>query len=120
MYRRQTGLAIVFCIGTWLAPAHAQCVTDVPYCHQLFNSINPTGSCQNTTIAITLDYYSADLNPDELSRQYGTEKAKTVSGWEQIFNEQARSLGLTVRDSALGNASLSDVHTNALTHSDIK
>ena len=56
MYRRQTGLAIVFCIGTWLAPACAQYVTDVPYHHQLFNSINPTGSCQNTTIAITSEH----------------------------------------------------------------
>ena len=53
MYRRQTGLAIVFCIGTWLATAYAQYVTDVPYYHQLFNSINPTGSClSNGSVAL--------------------------------------------------------------------
>lgn len=104
-------------LPTWLltaallsTPAYGQYITDVPYYHQLYNSINPTGSCQNTTIAITLGYYGVQIHPDELSGQYGTEKAKTVSGWEEIFNAQARRFGLAVRDSSLDNATLSDVH----------
>ena len=93
-----------------VSPVQAQYVTGVPYFHQYFNSVSPSGSCQNTTIAIALGFYGADLHPDDLSRQYGTEKAQTVSGWEQIFNAQALRLGLAVRDSSLDNASLSDVH----------
>lgn len=108
---RCLGILLLSMSSSWLlSPADAQYVTDVPYFHQYFNSINPSGSCQNTTIAIALGYYGADLHPDDLSRQYGTEKAQTVSGWEQIFNAQALRLGLAVRDSSLDNASLSDVH----------
>ena len=62
MCRRRVGGGL---LGLLLAatPVSAQYVTDVPYFHQYFNSINPSVFCQNTTIAITLAYYGADLHP---------------------------------------------------------
>jgi hypothetical protein len=102
-------LAVLAGLLLTLSSAQGQYIRDVPYYHQYFNSINPSGSCQNTTIAITLGLYGVDIHPDELSREYGTEKAQTVAGWEEIFNTQARRFGLAVRDSSRDDASIGDV-----------
>lgn len=102
-------LAVLAGLLLTLSSAQGQYIRDVPYYHQYFNSINPSGSCQNTTIAITLGLYGVDIHPDELSREYGTEKAQTVTGWEEIFNTQARRFGLAVRDSSRDDASIGEV-----------
>ena len=70
-------------------------VTGVPYFYQYSNSINPGGSCQNTSIAMLLKYYGAtNLTPDWISNQYGTSQAQTVSGFNTVCNSVAQSKGL--------------------------
>ena len=40
----------------------------MPYFHQYSNRLNPSGSCQNTCIAIVLKYYGADdITPEKIA-----------------------------------------------------
>ncbi|GAA4826935.1 S-layer homology domain-containing protein [Algivirga pacifica] len=73
-------------------------IEGVPYFYQLNNSVNPSGSCQNTGMAMVLRYYGANVTPDEISNYYGTSQAQTVSGFETVFNSEAAYFGLNVRD----------------------
>jgi hypothetical protein len=68
---------IFFCFVSLTFCAAAQYnVSGVPYFYQYSNSINPGGSCQNTSIAMLLKYYgAANLTPDGISSQYGTSQA---------------------------------------------
>lgn len=71
-------------------------VPDVPYFYQYNNSINPGGSCQNTSMAMLLKYYgAASITPDAISTTWGTSQAQTVSGFNQVCNDEAQSYGLT-------------------------
>lgn len=90
-------------------------VQNVPYFYQYNNSINPGGSCQNTTMAMVLKYYllkagnitaAGNMNPDYLSSFWGTSQAQTVSGYQGIFNSEASALGLSVRDSGTTTMSI--------------
>ena len=72
-------------------------VPNVPYFYQYNNSINPGGSCQNTSIAMLLKYYGAtSLTPDAISTAYGTSQAQSVSGFNTVCNSEALANGLTV------------------------
>ena len=71
-------------------------VPDVPYFYQYNNSINPGGSCQNTSMAMLLKYYGAtSITPDAISTTWGTSQAQSVSGFNQVCNAEAQSYGLT-------------------------
>lgn len=71
-------------------------VPNVPYFYQYSNSINPGGSCQNTSMAMLLKYYGATgITPDIISNDYGTSQAQTVSGFNTVCNAEAQSYGLT-------------------------
>ncbi|MBK6265940.1 S-layer homology domain-containing protein [Marivirga sp. S37H4] len=72
-------------------------IQDVPYFYQLANSYNGPGSCQNTSLAMVLNYYGGNVTPDILSNYYGTDKAQTVAGLEDLFNKEAVYMGLDVR-----------------------
>ena len=92
-------------------PTQAGYIPDVPYFHQHSNRINPSGSCQNTCIAIVLKYYGADdINPDLISARWGTYIAQTTAGLERIFNEEAALRGLNVRDQATETGLLRELH----------
>ncbi len=85
-------------------------VQGVPYFYQYDNSTNPDGSCQNTAAAMVLNYYGAQVTPDEISANYGgTSRGQTVSGWEEIFNSEAEYWGLSVRDSGSRYGSVSQL-----------
>lgn len=73
-------------------------IQGVPYFYQLANSYNPYGSCQNTSLAMVLNYYGGNVTPDILSNYYGTDKAQTVPGLQDLFNSEAIYMGLNVRD----------------------
>ena len=74
-------------------------VPQLPYFYQYYNSINPGGSCQNTSMAMILKYYGASSEtPDEISSYYGTSQGQTVAGWQSVFNSEAAYFGLSVRD----------------------
>ena len=52
--------------------ASAGYIEGVPYFHQFSNRINPSGSCQNTCVAMVLKYYgAADITPDMISSKWG-------------------------------------------------
>ena len=88
----------------------AQYVRGVPYFNQNHNQIDPSGSCQNSIAAMLLNYYGAEtVTPDAISRRWGTSKAQTVNGWEEVFNTEARERGLSVRDQGVDNGRLSAV-----------
>jgi hypothetical protein len=71
----------------------------VPYFFQYANTVNPGGSCQNTSIAMILRGRGAPdtETPDAISRYWGTSAAQTVSGFNDVFNREAQFLGLAVR-----------------------
>lgn len=70
---------------------------NVPYFYQYNNSINPGGSCQNTSIAMLLKYYGATaITPDAVSNTWGTSQAQTVSGFNTVCNSEAQNYGLSV------------------------
>lgn len=84
-----------------------QYVKDVPYFYQYENKKNPSGSCQNTCVAMVMKYYAnkegkknvADaITPDAISEVWGTNKAQSVPGMEDLFNKEAASKGLNVRE----------------------
>lgn len=88
----------------------AQYIAGVPYFYQYNNSINPGGSCQNTSMAMVLKYYGASSEtPDEISGYYGTSQGQTVSGWQTVFNSEAAYFGLNVRDAGTETGSVSQV-----------
>ena len=105
-------LLVVWVVG-WCGaePIEAGYIPDVPYFHQHSNRINPSGSCQNTCVAIVLKYYGADdITPDVISAKWGTYVAQTTGGLEKVFNEEAALRGLAVRDQATETGLLRELH----------
>ena len=101
------------CVLCWCSagPTEAGYIPDVPYFHQQSNRINPSGSCQNTCIAIVLKYYGADdITPDMISAKWGTYVAQSTGGLEKVFNEEAALRGLSVRDQATETGLLRELH----------
>ncbi|MXY80599.1 MAG: hypothetical protein F4Y91_00610, partial [Gemmatimonadetes bacterium] len=106
-------VVLVACVAGWCSagPTEAGYIPDVPYFHQHSNRINPSGSCQNTCIAIVLKYYGADdITPDVISAKWGTHVAQTTGGLEKVFNEEAALRGLTVRDQSTETGLLRELH----------
>jgi hypothetical protein len=99
--------------------ANTQYVTGVPYFYQYSNSIAPAGSCQNTTIAMIMKYHAIRegkpstvvnaITPDDISNYWGTVKAQTVPGYEDLFNREAAFRGLAVRDRGSATATFTKV-----------
>ncbi len=82
----------------------------VPYYYQYANSINPGGSCQNTSLAMILKHYGASsVTPDSISGTWGTSQAQTVSGFQSVFNSEAAHYGLAVRDAGTQSATVTDL-----------
>ena len=91
--------------------ASAGYIEGVPYFHQFSNRINPSGSCQNTCVAMVLKYYgAADITPDMISSKWGTSVAQATGGLKSIFNEEAALRGLRVRDRSTEDGTLSELH----------
>ena len=87
-------------------------IPQLPYYYQYANSINPGGSCQNTAMAMVLRYFhpsqSSSINPDSISSYHGTSAAQTVSGFQDVFNQEAQYHGLTIRDSGTTQATIQE------------
>lgn len=110
---RRYRILLAACVAGWCSaePTEAGYIPDVPYFHQHSNRINPSGSCQNTCIAIVLKYYGADdITPDMISAKWGTYVAQTTGGLESIFNEEAALRGLSVRDQATETGLLRELY----------
>ena len=110
---RRYRILLAACVAGWCSagPTEAGYIPDVPYFHQHSNRINPSGSCQNTCIAIVLKYYGADdITPDVISAKWGTYVAQSTGGLEKVFNEEAARRGLSVRDQATETGLLRELH----------
>ena len=96
-------------------------VKDVPYFYQYNNTNNPSGSCQNTCVAMVLRYFAIQegkdvaisnaITPDAISTAWGTKKAQSVAGLEAVFNKEAETKGLVVRDKGSETMPLADFVT---------
>lgn len=99
--------------------ANTPYVTGVPYFYQYSNSIAPSGSCQNTTIAMMMKYFAIKegkpstvinaITPDDISSYWGTTKAQTVPGYEDLFNREAAFRGIAARDRGSATATFTKV-----------
>ena len=103
-------LSAVFLIG-WATAVGGQYVKDMPYFHQGSNRLNPSGSCQNTCVAMVLKHYGAeDITPDDITARWGTGHAKTKVGLKQVLNTEAQERGLAVRDTVIEDAKIDRVY----------
>ncbi len=82
----------------------------VPYYWQLNNSIYPYSSCQNTAIAMVINFYGGSTTPDQITNNYGKNQAQTVSGFQAVFNSEAAHFGLRVRDRGTQYGSMSKLN----------
>lgn len=84
-------------------------IKNVPYFYQSYNKNNPSGSCQNTSIAMVINYYGGKCTPDQISDYYGTSKAQTVPGLQSVFNSEAAYFGLKIRDAGKTNGTFTEM-----------
>ncbi len=112
---------VVLQTRTYLVEIAAKSVTpstlvkDMPYFYQYSNKDNPSGTCQNTCLAMVLKYFSilegktsfaAAITPDALTATWGNKKAQTVAGLQDLFNQEANKNGLKVRGTGTTTESL--------------
>lgn len=96
-------------------------VKNMPYFYQYDNTQNPSGSCQNTCVAMVLKYFAQQENktnadaitPDAVSKTWGTSKAQSVAGMEEVFNKEAATRGLSVREKGTETTPLADFRAAA-------
>ena len=97
-------------------------ITNVPYFYQYSNTKNPSGSCQNTSVAMVMKYFAAKeglqtvadgVTPDAISTIWGTSKAQSVAGMEELFNKEAAARGIKARDVGSETMPLADFVNNA-------
>jgi len=84
-------------------------VPDVPYFYQYDNSLNPSGTCQNTSVAMLLAYYGWTGKPDTITSAWGNDYAKSPAGLAEVFNSYAAQMGIPQRLKARTNGSVQDV-----------
>lgn len=70
---------------------------DVPYFYQYNNTLSPSGSCQNTSVAMTLAHYGWKGKPDDITSTWGHNLAQSPAGLAQVFNAYAAQLGIPQR-----------------------
>jgi len=86
--------------------SEARDVAGVPYFYQYENGYNPSGSCQNTSVAMVLKWLGWSGTPDTISARFGTSLAQSPAGLAQVFNTLAEEAGLTARVTPHMNGSL--------------
>ena len=85
-------------------------VNNVPYFFQYDNTINPGGSCQNTSLAMVLKKYGVNITPDTISTTWGTSYAQDPYGLAEVFNYYAAKYGIPQRMKAHLDGTVSDVN----------
>ena len=77
-------------------PAPGDQRPDVPYFYQYNNSLYPSASCQNTSIAMVLAYLGWSGTPDQITGRYGKDWAQSPAGLADLFNTYVRQEGLSM------------------------
>ena len=72
-------------------------VPDVPYFYQYANSLFPSASCQNTSVAMLLAWYGWSGDPDLITSEWGKNYAQSPAGLAQVFNFYAEAMGIPQR-----------------------
>jgi Secretion system C-terminal sorting domain/Peptidase_C39 like family len=87
-------------VSSFILSAQLSNIPNVIYYDQYENSINPSGSCQNTSVTMILDTYGANIgDPDICTNIFGgTSWAQSPSGLRAAFNSEASARGIAVRD----------------------
>ena len=67
---------------------------NVPYYYQFHNQYSPSSSCQNTSVAMLLNFVGVHVTPDDITRRFGKDLAQSVGGLKQVFNTYAREHGV--------------------------
>ncbi|MCP4867993.1 MAG: hypothetical protein GY898_04680 [Proteobacteria bacterium] len=75
----------------------ARSAVSVPYHYQYANSLSPTATCQNTSIAMVLNYAGWSGTPDDITARFGKDLAQSPAGLAQVFNTLAGEAGLEAR-----------------------
>lgn len=96
----------LFVIVNQSAKAQTSYVEGVPYLNQNCNYYNPTGTCQITSMAMVLNAYGANVDPDDIYERHAYTDAMNVSGWQNMFNYEAQLAGLSVRSTGYTTASI--------------
>ncbi|MCX7943029.1 MAG: C39 family peptidase [Deltaproteobacteria bacterium] len=82
---------------------------DVPYFCQYKNSLYPSSTCQNTSIAMLLKYYGWNGKPDDITNEFGKDYAQSPSGLAEVFNILAKRSGIPKRLIPHENGTVQDV-----------
>lgn len=69
----------------------------VPYYSQWDNTIDDFGTCQNTSIAMTLNSLGWQGKPDDITSEFGRKLGQTPEGVAEIINTLASRAGLNFR-----------------------
>ena len=79
-------------------------------CIWLNGYVYPYSSCQNTAIAMVINYFGGNTTPDAITNYYGKREAQTVPGFQRVFNSEAAHFGLSVRDRGTQYGSMSKLN----------
>jgi len=79
----------------------------VPYFYQYANSLHPSASCQNTSVAMLLSWAGWTGDPDGITARFGKSLAQSPSGLVTVFNTLAAEAGLEARIQANTSGSIS-------------
>ena len=90
----------------WVEVYGSSPMPNVPYYYQLSNGYNPSGSCQNTAIAMLLSYYGYTIFPDTISQSWGTSYAQSPSGLASLFNHYANRANISQRLTPITNGTI--------------
>ncbi len=69
----------------------------VPYSYQYANSLSPSATCQNTSIAMVLKWLGWSGTPDTITSRFGKNLAQSPAGLAQVFNTLASEAGMDAR-----------------------
>jgi Peptidase_C39 like family len=94
----------------------------MPYFYQYSNTLSPSGTCQNTSMAMILKYFAIkegkttianQITPDDLTSYWGSTYAQTVPGFVDQFNRESAFRTLKVRDNGSSTIPLATFRTMA-------
>ena len=85
--------------------------TSIPYFYQYSNSIHPSSTCQNTSIAMLLSHFGWNGVPDDITRDWGKNYAQSPAGLADVFNTLANENGISQRLEPVTNGTLNQLKT---------
>ena len=98
--------------GRWVDVNETSDMTEhpnVPYYYQNANAYNPSGSCQNTALAMLLSYSGHIITPDNITAEWGTQYAQSPSGLAEVYNHYSRDASLSKRLVPITNGTIADL-----------